>query len=87
MPQAPTVVAPDYQFRRTPAGTLVVNEQFRGSGLVAINRALELISARIMSTTLNLPSGVQTQLELVLDLLCRLLQHWREGAGGHSSVD
>ena len=47
----------------TPAGTLVVNEQLRGFGLVAINRALELISARIMSTPLNLPSGVQTQLE------------------------
>jgi ATP-dependent DNA helicase RecG len=52
-----------YHFRKTPAGTLVVNEHLPGSGMGAIARVLDLVTARIESTPLGLPSGVQIQLE------------------------
>lgn len=51
-----------YQFRRTPAGTLAANERFPFPALSAVVRVMELVTARIDSTPLNLPRGQQIQL-------------------------
>ena len=50
-----------YVHRRTPAGGLVVNEHLSGPALVAVLRTLELISARVDRTSVNLPGGQQLQ--------------------------
>jgi ATP-dependent DNA helicase RecG len=56
--QLPLIV---YQYRRTPAGEPVVTRP-SGSLLSALRRALELISARLDTTPVNLPGGQQIQL-------------------------
>lgn len=50
-----------YQFRRTPAGEPVTTRP-PGPLLVALLRVLELISARLDTTPVNLPTGQQVQL-------------------------
>lgn len=57
--QFPTVLA--YVYRRTPAGGLAVNEQLGGPMLPALERAFELVEARIESTSVNLGQGQQVQ--------------------------
>lgn len=50
-----------YQFRRTAAGEPVVSRP-EGPLLLALLRTLELVSARLDTTPVNLPGGVQVQL-------------------------
>jgi ATP-dependent DNA helicase RecG len=50
-----------YQYRRTPAGEPVVTRP-EGPLLLALLRALELVSARLDTTPVNLPGGQQLQL-------------------------
>jgi ATP-dependent DNA helicase RecG len=50
-----------YQYRRTPAGEPVVTRP-EGSLLLALLRTLELVSARLDTTPVNLPGGQQIQL-------------------------
>ena len=50
-----------YQYRRTPAGEPVVTRP-DGSLLLALLRTLELVSARLDTTPVNLPGGQQLQL-------------------------
>jgi ATP-dependent DNA helicase RecG len=51
-----------YQFRRTPAGEPVVVHRLEAPMLSALVRVLELISARVDKTPVNLPDGQQVQL-------------------------
>lgn len=50
-----------YVHRRTPAGTLVVNEHLSGPLLPDIRRTYDLIGARLDRTPVNLPGGQQLQ--------------------------
>ncbi len=50
-----------YQYRRTPAGEPVVTRP-EGPLLIALLRTLELVSARLDTTPVNLPGGQQVQL-------------------------
>lgn len=50
-----------YQYRRTAAGEPIVTRP-EGPLLLALLRTLELVSARLDTTPLNLPGGVQVQL-------------------------
>jgi ATP-dependent DNA helicase RecG len=50
-----------YVHRRTPAGTLVVNEHLSGPLLPGIRRVYDLIGARLDRTPVNLPGGQQLQ--------------------------
>lgn len=51
-----------YQYRRTPAGEPVVVDRLGPPLLSALARVLELISARVDKTPVNLPGGQQVQL-------------------------
>lgn len=50
-----------YQYRRTPAGEPVVS-RLAGPVLLSLLRTLELVSARLDTTPVNLPGGQQVQL-------------------------
>jgi ATP-dependent DNA helicase RecG len=51
-----------YQYRRTPAGEPVVVHRLAAPLLPAVVRVMELISARVDKTPVNLPGGQQIQL-------------------------
>lgn len=51
-----------YQYRRTPAGEPVLVDRLGPPLLPALARVLDLVSARVDKTSVNLPGGQQVQL-------------------------
>ncbi len=60
-----------YVFRRTPSGTLVVNERVTAPLLVALQRVFDLITARLDRTSVNIRGGQQLQLADLPDVAVR----------------
>ncbi len=60
-----------YVHRRTPSGALVVNEHLAGPLLHILERALELVDARLDRTSINLPGGQQLQIADLPDAAIR----------------
>jgi len=60
-----------YIHRRTPSGALVVNEPLSGPLLPILERALELLDARLDRTSINLPGGQQLQIADLPDAAVR----------------
>jgi ATP-dependent DNA helicase RecG len=60
-----------YIHRRTPSGALVVNEHLGGPLLTSLERALELVDARLDRTSINLPGGQQLQVADLPDAAVR----------------
>ncbi len=60
-----------YIHRRTPSGALIVNEHLTGPLLPLLERALELVDARLDRTSINLPGGQQLQVADLPDAAVR----------------
>jgi ATP-dependent DNA helicase RecG len=76
-----------YVHRRTPAGALTTNTQFRGSLVSALRELFELIAARVDTTSVNVTSLVQAQIadlpeRAVREAIVNAVMHrdWRDGS-------